>query len=85
MGSCISSPSIFAESKEKPLITFRKDILNEHNLKRKIHGASDLILNEELNNKAQDYAKQVLLAKGKRAFPINIFNDSVLGENILMS
>ena len=80
-----SPPSVLENSKEKPLITFRNDMLNEHNLKRKIHGASDLILNEELNNKAQDYAKQILLAKGKRAFPTNIYNDSVLGENILIS
>jgi hypothetical protein len=64
---------------------FRKRALQKHNELRKKHGAPDLTLNEKLNQMAQDYAQKLLNYEGKAVFPSNIYKDSLLGENILIS
>ena len=67
------------------LDTYRKRALEKHNELRKKHGAPDLILKKELNEKAQDYAEKILNYEGQKVFPFNIYKDSFLGENILIS
>ena len=53
-----------------------------HNELRKKNGAQDLTMNEKLNELAQDYAVKLLNYEGPKLFPFNIYNDSLLGENI---
>ena len=64
---------------------YRKSALQTHNELRKKHGASDLTMNEKLNEMAQDYAQKLLNYEGNKAFPFNIYKDSLLGENITIS
>ena len=64
---------------------YRESALQKHNMLRKKHGAEDLKLNEELNQIAQNYAEKILNYEGQKVFPINLYKDSLLGENILLS
>ena len=64
---------------------YRKKALQKHNELRKKHGAPDLTLNEKLNEMAQDYAVKLLNYEGQKVFPFNIYEDSLLGENISIS
>ena len=67
------------------LDTYREKALQKHNELRKKHGAKELKENDELNKMAQDYAEKLLNYEGNKVFPFNIYKDSLLGENILIS
>ena len=88
MGTCGSAPKV-KELKEEisnnKLNAFRDEILNKHNEIRKSHGSPELTINDYLNKIAQSYAKQILDSKGQKFFPNNVYNDSSLGENIIIS
>ena len=64
---------------------FRNEALNIHNKLRIKHGSPELILNEELNELAQNYADKIINYEDRKIFPSPIFHDSLLGENILLS
>ena len=64
---------------------YRAEALNIHNKLRIKHGSPELILTKELNELAQDYADKIIMHEAKKIFPPPIFNDSLLGENILLS
>ena len=67
-------------------INFINEALRKHNEYRIKHNAPELKINERLNEMAENYANQLLESEGKKAFPLNIYNnDSTLGENILIS
>ena len=59
--------------------------MNIHNEFREKHDSPKLKINEQLNSIAQEFAKKILDLEGKKSFPSNIFNDSAIGENILIS
>ena len=68
------------------IIQYRNEALRKHNEYRIKHNAPELKLNEKLNEMAEIYANQLLDSEGKKAFPLNIYNnDSTLGENIIIS
>ena len=85
MRTCGSVPSVKEGPIDSELISFRDEILKNHNEKRQLHGSPELTPNTSLNNKAQDYAKQILDSQGKKAFPANTYNDSAVGENVIIS
>ena len=85
MGTCGSVPSVKEGPIDSELISFRDEILKKHNEIRQLHGSPELTPNTSLNNKAQDYAKQILDSQGKKAFPANTYNDSAVGENVIIS
>ena len=85
MGTCGSVPSVKEGPIDSDLISFRDEILKKHNEIRQLHGSPELTPNTSLNNKAQDYAKQILDSQGKKAFPANTYNDSAVGENVIIS
>ena len=85
MGTCGAVPKVKEDKKDNPITIFREEILKKHNEIRKAHGSPELTLNIVLNNMAQNYAKQILDSQGRKAFPINIYNDSAVGENVIIS
>ena len=85
MGTCGAVPKVKEDKKDNPITIFRDEILKKHNEIRKTHGSPELTLNIVLNNMAQNYAKQILDSKGRKAFPINTYNDSAVGENVIIS
>ena len=84
MGISCSNPPIVIEN-EKKINVYREQALNKHNELRIKHESPKLKINKDLNKLAQEYAKQILDSEGKKSFPSNIYNDSTLGENILIS
>ena len=83
MGTCCNSSSAnVIETSE--LGTFRSVALTKHNEFRHKHGAPDLKINKTLNNMAQEYAEKLFNCKGNNSFPLNIYNNSSLGENIII-
>ena len=65
---------------------FIEEALKKHNEYRIKHNAPELKINKKLNEMADNYADKLLDSEGKKAFPLNIYNNySTLGENILFS
>ena len=73
------------EISEKILNDFRDKILKKHNELRNKHGSESLSLNDELNEKAQENAKIMIIREGLKTFSLNFYKNSFLGENILFS
>ena len=59
--------------------------MNIHNEFREKHDSPKLKINEQLNSLAQEFAKKILDLEGKKFCPSNIFNESAIVENILIS
>ena len=66
------------------LANFRKVALIKHNELRGKHGSPELKLNKTLNMMAQEYAEKLFVCKGNNIFPKNIYNNTIIGENILL-
>lgn len=66
---------------------YKMRVLLKHNELRNIHNSPELQFNEELNAKAQEYAKNLFESNNnkKKYFSFNMFKDSFLGENILIA
>ena len=74
------------EKSETDIINdYINEALNKHNELRIRHNSPKLKINEKLNAIAQVYAKKLLDSQGEKSFPLNIYNDSILGENIFIS
>ena len=69
------------------IINIREKALQLHNEFRKKHNSPELKKNEELNEMAQKYAENLIKNKNKnkKGFQYNIFNNILLGENIIIS
>ena len=63
----------------------RLNVLSKHNELRKKHNSPELILNEKLNEMAQEYAKILLEKNNKQNNHINLYNNKICGENIFLS
>jgi len=70
---------------ELDISIYRNEALYIHNKLRIKHGSPELIINEELNKLAQNYAEKIIMHNANKIFPPPIYQDSLLGENILLS
>ena len=64
----------------------RNELLKYHNKYRKYHNSNDLIINNNLNDRAQEYAnKRIKNTQFKQSFFYNAYKDIILGENVYCS
>jgi glioma pathogenesis-related protein 2 len=71
------------DNKKFDLDTFRKECLDAHNKKRRLHKAADLTRNSELDKIAQNYAQQ-LADTNSFEHSSNTYKGDNLGENLFM-
>ena len=64
---------------------FNINMLNYHNKYRTDHSSKSLKIHEELNQRANEYAKDIITSKNIQNKNYIIFQDDILGENILIS
>ncbi len=82
----IKVPTLPNENKNGfDIVNIRQKALRLHNEFRKKHNSPELKNNKELNENAQKYAEKLIKNKNKKDFHNNIFNNILLGENIIIS
>ena len=91
---CSNSSKVNVEpiiSRTSTTVSFIEDykmrvLLRKNNLRNK-HNSPELQFNEKLNAMAQEYAKKLFESNNnkKKYFSFNMYNDSFLGENILIA
>ena len=64
---------------------FINQMLKLHNDERKKYKYDELTKNEDLNDLASEYAKELALRQGKIRYEDYIYEGSILGENIIKS
>ena len=64
---------------------FNINMLNYHNKYRTYHSCKSLKINDELNQIANEYAKDIITSKNIQDKNYIIFQEDILGENILIS
>ena len=63
---------------------FQREALEQHNIYRRKHHVGDLVLNEELNNIAQNYANKLAATNSFQHSNNSLSNGEPLGENLFM-
>ena len=84
MGNCDECGS--AETNEMNINDFIQRIKNLHDdLRKKYHSQPLNYENEELNDLAKIYAKELMLNEEKAKYKTNIYKGDILGESVIIS
>ena len=84
MGNC--DECCLAETNEMNIHNFVQRIKNLHdNLRKKYHSQPLNYENEELNDLAKIYAKELMLNEEKVKYKPNIYKGDILGESVIIS
>ena len=64
---------------------YRMRAILKHNYYRSLHNSPELQINKNLNEIAQEYAKKLIDKNNYKDYDINIYNDTFLGQNVIIS